>query len=71
METGGREAFVIGRSKIKMLNILLVCISKRARVPQGTEFGCARNSSLVPKPSRMCGVLCDIFVTWDGAILEF
>ena len=51
-------------------------VRKCPRVPQRTEFGCARKSSLVSKPSRIyvykgvC-VLCDIFVTWDGATLEF
>ena len=34
METRGREAFVIGRSKVDLKKMLNVLISKRARVPQ-------------------------------------
>ena len=33
-ETRGREAFVIGRSKVDLKKMLNVLISKRARVPQ-------------------------------------
>ena len=49
-------------------------VSKHARVPQRTEFGCTRKSSLVPKPSHMCirgsGVLCDIFVNGTEPLLN-
>ena len=85
METGGRETFVIGRSICKCSSSLTV--SKHARVPQmeiedrvrmqrpcrnsATHLGVVSSPNLHKCVKRGSGVLSDIFVTWDGATLDF